>query len=247
MFSLFLLNPSCYSINETFIFFQEKNINAQDCNGRTALHAAVISNSVKCARLLLMNSANPNLMQTRYSDTLPCHKTCLHIAAERGSSQMVSTLLEFGANAFVKDENGFTAMDLAEKEQHQSVVKILCSCISEREKERRKLYEELAVSVHSGQMSDIQCLLEKVKEFARNGADMDDEISLLINWAPSGSNTLLFKACQEGHSQSVSLLIDSGADGRQHPFTKYSPLYIASYHGRLEIVKLILSRFPELV
>ena len=37
---------------------------------------------------------------------------------------------------------------------------------------------------------------------------------------------VLFKASENGHKDVVSHLIASGADGRIHPVTKYSPLYI---------------------
>ena len=39
----------------------------------------------------------------------------------------------------------------------------------------------------------------------------------------------------------------SGADGRIHSVTKYSPLYIAAYNGRRDIVDILLKRFPNLI
>jgi len=44
----------------------------------------------------------------------------------------------------------------------------------------------------------------------------------------------------------VLFLLDRGADGRIHPVTKYSPLYIAAYNGRKEVVEVLLKKFPEL-
>ena len=40
---------------------------------------------------------------------------------------------------------------------------------------------------------------------------------------------MLFKASENGHKDVVSHLIAAGADGRIHPVTKYSPLYIGKY------------------
>ena len=44
----------------------------------------------------------------------------------------------------------------------------------------------------------------------------------------------------------VLFLLDRGADGRIHPVTKYSPLYIAAYNGRKEVVEVLLKKFPDL-
>jgi ankyrin repeat protein len=73
------------------------------------------------------------------------------------------------------------------------------------------------------------------------------ELELIVNTTPGGGNTLLFSACEEGLEDIVRLLVEFKADGRIHPVTKYSPLYIACFHGRLSIVRLLLTKFPSLV
>ena len=45
----------------------------------------------------------------------------------------------------------------------------------------------------------------------------------------------LIQASEYGHRDVVAYLIESGADGRMHPVTKYSPLYIAAYNGKKEV------------
>jgi ankyrin repeat protein len=42
----------------------------------------------------------------------------------------------------------------------------------------------------------------------------------------------------------VSYLLDKGADGQVHPVTKYSPLYIAAYNGKKDVVEVLLKKFP---
>lgn len=244
-----------------FICFQLKNINSQDSKGRTALHAAVISNSLKCARLLLMNEADPNIRQFADSSNTRCNvsgQSCLHIAASRGHEEMVQILIEFNANIYAKDANGFTAMDLAEQARNQNIVDLLKSSIVVREKMRSDLYESLALAVHKGDVEQVKSLLIHAKRFSsteqlesENESEKEHQQSTtttaLVNFAPNGTNTLLFKACQEGHLEIVEMLIAAGSDARQHPVTKYTPLYISCYHGRLQICELLLKYFPELV
>lgn len=45
----------------------------------------------------------------------------------------------------------------------------------------------------------------------------------------------------------MCLLLEHGADGRVHPVTKYSPLYVACYNGHLGIARTLMTHFPELV
>lgn len=42
-------------------------------------------------------------------------------------------------------------------------------------------------------------------------------------------------------------MCENGADGRVHPVTKYSPLYIACYYGHREVVTYLLEKFPTLI
>lgn len=58
---------------------------------------------------------------------------------------------------------------------------------------------------------------------------------------------LVNSACEVGNRKIVKILLDNGADGRCHPVTKYSPLYIACYQGHREVVEMLLIKFPELV
>ncbi len=92
----------------------------------------------------------------------------------------------------------------------------------------------------SGDLSSVRSLLSSLPDAVA--------IATTINFIGSGgSNTLLFKASEYGHREVVSFLLDNGADGRIHPVTKYSPLYIAAYNGHKDVVELLLARFPGLI
>ena len=204
-----------------------------------------------------MNGSDPNFIQAADASGSVSGKNCLHIAAERGFEEMVHILLEFNADIYSKDTNGFTAMDLAEQHQHQSVVDTLKSALLVQEKMRIDLYECLVIAVHKGDIQEVKNLLKKaycldsISSVQSNDSEQkfvhkNLSTTSLVNYVTNGSNTLLFKACQEGHLEIVQLLISVGSDGRVHPVTKYSPLYISAYNGRLHICQLLLQHFPEL-
>lgn len=46
-----------------------------------------------------------------------------------------------------------------------------------------------------------------------------------------------------GRKDLVKILLDHKADGRIHPITRYSPLYIVAFKGKRDIVEIILKVF----
>ncbi|XP_067128785.1 leucine-rich repeat serine/threonine-protein kinase 1 [Centruroides vittatus] len=212
---------------------QLQYLNAMDSLGRTALHAAATNANETCTRILLQAGADPNIAAGPKGH----NKTPLHVAAENGHLSTVELLTEFQANLLAKDINGLTALDLAEKSDHPQVMEALRKAADEQEQKRQELYLALWDSCSKGEVSHTKQI---IRELGR-------EAELVINSAPNGCSTLLFKACEEGQKDMVKFLLDKGADGRIHPVTKYSPLYIACYYGRKDIVEIILKKFPELV
>ncbi|RXG51538.1 Leucine-rich repeat serine/threonine-protein kinase 1 [Armadillidium vulgare] len=107
---------------------------------------------------------------------------------------------------------------------------------------RQELHMALREACAKGDVSRAKAIL----------SSLDGDSESIINSAPSGSCTLLYRACEEGQKDLVRLLLEHNADGRIHPETKYSPLYIACYYGRKDIAEILLkilylNRFPYLV
>ncbi|KAL3278816.1 hypothetical protein HHI36_016337 [Cryptolaemus montrouzieri] len=130
-----------------------------------------------------------------------------------------------------------TATDLSDKLGHSACVSLLKNAADAKEKTRQNNHSSLRLACTQGDVIGVKEIISSLSKDAE----------LIINMAPSGANTLLFLACQIGNKDIVKVLLEHGADGRYHPITKYSPLYIACYHGYLEIAEIILLRFPELV
>ena len=50
----------------------------------------------------------------------------------------------------------------------------------------------------------------------------------------------IMRACEMGNKDVVKLLIENNADGRIHPVTRYSPLYISCFKGWVDVVDILL-------
>uniref|UniRef100_T1IZI4 RING-type domain-containing protein n=1 Tax=Strigamia maritima TaxID=126957 RepID=T1IZI4_STRMM len=77
------------------------------------------SPNVKVSRLLLLSGANPNF-QTSFADS-----TLLMVASQEGFTDMISLLLEFGANVNITNSSGHTALCLAALKGHLDIVRLL--------------------------------------------------------------------------------------------------------------------------
>uniref|UniRef100_A0A6A7FVB2 non-specific serine/threonine protein kinase n=2 Tax=Hirondellea gigas TaxID=1518452 RepID=A0A6A7FVB2_9CRUS len=209
---------------------QLQHINSRDSWGRTPLHAAAPTDTSRCLKLLLQAGALCDLPAGPRADL----KTVLHMAAESGAVENIRVLLQYRASLVARDSNGCTALDLAEKAEHTHCCSILKQAADARELARQELHGALREACTRGDVPRARTLLR----------DLGEEATVIINAAPNGTNTLLFKGCEEGHKEMVRLLLEHGADDRIHPVTKYSPLYVACYYGRKDIAEILLKKFP---
>ncbi|XP_072294170.1 cyclin-dependent kinase 4 inhibitor C [Eucyclogobius newberryi] len=93
-------------------------INGLNSYNRTALQVVMLGNSALVAALLCAG-ANHTLRDG------VCGLTVIHDAAREGFEETVRVLLEYGADANVKDDRGNLPLHLAAIKGHASVVKLL--------------------------------------------------------------------------------------------------------------------------
>lgn len=208
-------------------------INSQDSWGRAPLHAAAITENSRCLSVLLAAGANPNV---------PCgprgqYRTPLHVCCEHGHSGNIENLLEYNVDLLVRDNNGLTPLDIAETNEDNVCIKLLKNAAEKYELEKLATHAALRAACTQGDTVAMRNIMQNCIEHLEN----------ILNLVPNGANTLLFISCEMGHKDIVRLLLDHGADCRSHPVTKYSPLYIACYNGKCEIVDIILRYFPKQV
>lgn len=145
-------------------------------------------------------------------------QTALHISAECGHMSNVKLLLQYGAKLTAKDKLGLTPLDLAERSEQKEcvpflqeaasglsqfyyalhctlfftvhlflkvlqIIHLLCfNIIDEKENHKMQIYSLLREACLSKNLEKVKSLLDEA------GA----EIEMIINYAPNGSNTLLF-------------------------------------------------------
>ena len=61
----------------------------------------------------------------KWVDPLHQHRSALHVAASEGYAECVAFLVQNGANADLKDEDGLTPIDLATKASRKEVLRYL--------------------------------------------------------------------------------------------------------------------------
>ena len=143
------------------------DVNKMSPAGLTALHQSAIDGNLECAKALVTNGANVN--------SVDCEKwTPLHAAAMTGHADLVIFLLQSGADATLKNEDGETAYDIAKTSPIRKM--LLCTMNGKNEVE----------------FSDGEYSGEEEEEYSHAESDSD-----------SGEDNGLFGSSNEERKQSL--------------------------------------------
>ncbi|CAK9264898.1 unnamed protein product [Sphagnum jensenii] len=192
--------------------------------------------------------------------------TALHIAARKGSAQIVGSLLQMpGVEVNVQDDRSFTPLDLAIEKGHVEVVELLLEYTSTSDLERKQKCSgntPLHIATKSGHLELTNLLLEHAnklhfnKENAdQNGAHLNneeghvDEVKGVLEHSESyikeknnDGNTPLHLSLEEGHAKVVQFLLTScnTLDLEVENVAGQTPLHLATLGGHDEVVKVWL-------
>lgn len=95
------------------------NVLARDPQGYTALHALAFAPEWKSSGFELLRKAQVDLNATAHEKNTP-----LHVLTLRDQAGGVRDLLKAGADFSLKNEQGFTALEIAKLGNHQDVIKV---------------------------------------------------------------------------------------------------------------------------
>jgi ankyrin repeat protein len=153
--------------------------------------------------------------------------TALHVAIEKGLNDTAQLLLEKGADANAKSDDGQTALHIAVKEGREALVQLLLEKGADANAESDDGQTALHIAVRDGHEALVQLLLEK-------GADANAKNK--FEWTP------LHRAAKEGHEALVLLLLEKGADANAKGSKGWAVLHQAAYNGHETLVQLLLEK-----
>ena len=233
-----------------FIAEADGNLSARTYpDGDTLLHLAT---RVEVVQYLVEKGADIHARNNKA-------KTPLHSAAENGQSDIISYLINQGADINARDEYGSSALVFAVRGGHTAACKVLIESGCDPFINGDIFYDSVFdVAAAKGMTEILQLLLD------RGLSDAVDAVN-------RRGETPLMQAARAGHCDTVSFLVDHGADvnGRnssrvisvkgscvdhkdseedEHVHTKVkkwqhvSPLYFALEAGQTELAKLLIQR-----
>ena len=156
--------------------------------------------------------------------------TALMFAAFFGYAQVVTILLEKGANVFIVNDDGFTALHVSAQGGHLAVTKLLVKAGADLE--AAVSHTPLQLAAEGGYSEVMRVLIEA-------GAKPNSRLS--------DGSTSLYTAAFEGHVGAVKVLLRAGAN----PLLTFSspsgprllPLDAAAREGHSEVVDLLIQEY----
>jgi ankyrin repeat protein len=220
-----------------FLLKNGANINApaRSKNGVTALQAAVSQNHLDLVEFLLENGANPDDQPSRVGGF-----SALQLAAKSGNNDLILKLVLAGAkvNGPPADEYGLYAIQAAALYGHITTVKLLIQLHADVNAPAcfKGGYTALQAAVSKGHLKIIELLLER-------GADVNAPGCLGSSSYQFKYGTALVIAAHGGHIRMAKLLLAKGANLIVQG--AMPALYEAARNGRLDMMKLLITRARE--
>ncbi|BFZ22422.1 hypothetical protein BsWGS_25461 [Bradybaena similaris] len=241
-------------------------LSSRSLNEALVSHRNIYSPNVKVSRLILLSGGNPN-SRTEYLNNAPI----LCVAAREGFADMVSLLMEFGADPNAASETGMTPLCHAAAAGHREVMRMLCLKYARLSTLDNQRQCAVIHAVIHGQLESLMFLLhlnwavitgEPTKDeaitqsFVASAATGNRQILDYLHQAYSGSRlnlvdtlleeTALTAACLHGRKDAVHFLLEVGADVTVTNSKSFTPLLCAAKSGRWEICDILLATGAEL-
>jgi ankyrin repeat protein len=192
-------------------------LDAKDKHGKTPIDLALDSRCTNALGNLVSLGANTLALG---SDGL----NCIHRAIKQDHREAIPILLDSTKNLESKTATGMTSLMLACEKGNLQLVELLCSRGSKVNAKDEDGRTPLHISAHAGNPEVMRTLLDR-------GAEC--ESSDVFGCSPA------YYCIVQGHTSCLHLLIENSSPLNQ-TVNGHSLLYIASYLGRIDMVKLMV-------
>ncbi|PWI65090.1 hypothetical protein PCL_07389 [Purpureocillium lilacinum] len=181
---------------------------------------------------LRLNGVAISLMtEHNVKETSSLGRSALGVACANGCMEVISVLLDKGANFTVASDRGWTPLNSASVNGHIEVVKLLLEKGADMAVANNDGWTPLNSASSKGHFEVAKLLLEKGADIAIANDD---------GWTPINS------ASANGHVEVVRLLIEKEADITSANEDGWTPLYSASCNGHVEVVELLVGRGADI-
>ena len=184
--------------------------------------------------------------------------TATFIASAHGHLEVISVLLEYGANPNISTKDGTTPLMIASCKGHVEVVKYLLDVHVDVNTEREDGATALYFACQNGYSVAVSALLQygaNANVLTKTGrtplmiASLKGHLDIVecllktlvdVNVQTIEGATAIYFASQNGHSEVVSILLQYGANSAISLTDGTSPLIIASSEGHLKVVECLM-------
>ena len=195
------------------------SLNISDKNGFTPLAYAVREGKIEIVRILVDAKADADFWGTSHPP--------LHVASEQGGVEIMSFLLENGANPYTTDVSGNTPLHLAARAGNRDAIQVLLDAGVDCDWPNGDSATPLLLAAEKGHF-DIMAML--------------CEAGAMPTVCDESDSTPLHKAAMNGHLEAVNLLIEKEGDVLANDYRSQVPLHLAAQNGKAEIVERLLNQ-----
>uniref|UniRef100_A0AAX7UL74 Ankyrin repeat domain 28b n=1 Tax=Astatotilapia calliptera TaxID=8154 RepID=A0AAX7UL74_ASTCA len=201
------------------LIFKKEDVNIQDNEKRTPLHAAAYLGDAEIIELLILSGARVNAKDNKWL-------TPLHRAVASCSEDAVAVLLKHSADVNARDKNWQTPLHVAASNKAVRCAEALVPLLSNVNVSDRAGRTALHHAAFSGHVEMVKLLLSRGANI--NAFDKKDRRA--IHWA-----------AYMGHLEVVKFLVASGAEVDCKDKKAYTPLHAAASSGMSSTVHYLLS------
>uniref|UniRef100_A0A8C1B9J1 Ankyrin repeat domain 28b n=1 Tax=Cyprinus carpio carpio TaxID=630221 RepID=A0A8C1B9J1_CYPCA len=203
------------------LIFKKEDVNVQDCEKRTPLHAAAYLGDAEIIELLILSGMKGARVNAKDNKWL----TPLHRAVASCSEEAVQVLLKHSADVNARDKNWQTPLHVAASHKAVRCAEALVPLLSNVNVSDRAGRTPLHHAAFSGHLEMVQLLVSRGANI--NAFDKKDRRA--VHWA-----------AYMGHLEVMKLLVSHGAEVCCKDKKSYSPLHAAASSGMINVVKYLL-------